>query len=79
MMRRYLDRMMRRGEPASPFDEVAKLDLRPGDMVVARLNKPITFEAVERMREEWAKRFPDNKIVIFEGCSEVSVLSDRAK
>lgn len=56
--------------------EVAKLKLAPGDILVARADRPITAQQADRLREGMKRVLPDGvKCMVIDPRLELSVLT----
>lgn len=55
--------------------EIAKLDLRPGDVLVARALAHLPSEAAGRIRAYIARELPGTKVLVIDAGLELSVVS----
>lgn len=55
--------------------QIAKLDMRQGDVLVARATRIIPSEAAARIRVYLERSLPGTKVVVIDGGLELSVVS----
>lgn len=56
--------------------EIAKLELRPGDLLVAKINMRVTSEVIDQIRESIARCVPDGvKFVVLDETIDFSVIA----
>jgi hypothetical protein len=55
--------------------QIAKLDMRQGDVLVARAMRIIPSEAAARIRAYLERAMPGTKVVVIDGSLELSVVS----
>lgn len=55
--------------------EIAKLELRPGDVLVARLTRIVPSEALARLRAFLARELPDTKVLVIDAQVDLSIVS----
>lgn len=51
------------------LEEVRVLRLQPGDVIVVRIERPVTQVAADTLREKLEEAFPGHKGVILDGAS----------
>lgn len=54
---------------------IAKLEAKPGDVLVFTTKKPITMEAATRIRADITRLIPHLRVLICDGGAEVSLLT----
>ncbi len=54
---------------------IARLDLRPGDILVVKLKDRVNTAALTHWREGLGHILPDNKCMILEGGADLAVLT----
>jgi hypothetical protein len=59
-----------------PF-QIAKLEMKPGDVLVLRPTRPIVSEAASRLHAYVSRAFPDRKILVIGSDVDLSVVSAR--
>ena len=58
--------------------EVQRMELRPGDVVVARCQERIRPEFAVYLRKRLRAAFPDNEVIVIDGGLELQVLGEGA-
>ena len=58
--------------------EVQRIELRPGDVVVARCEERIRPEFAVYLRKRLRAAFPDNQVIVIDGGLELQVLGEGA-
>lgn len=53
--------------------DVERLDLKPGDQLLLKVDRPLTKEMVERIREQCEELFDGTKVAVLESGLDVSV------
>jgi len=66
---------MRGYYPIADIEFIARLDLRPGDILVIKCKQHLTFEAAANMRETFKMISKDHKIMVIDGGADLAVLS----
>ena len=59
-----------------PVVDLARIDVRPGDVFLVRLPATASLSHAEVLRAKWQTLFPDNDVLIVAGVDEVAVLRD---
>lgn len=83
MLKRLIDAICFRlingplGAPSLRF-EISRLDVKPGDFLVARFRKPLSATQVAHMRAAMEGVLPGIKVLVFEGEVDLSVLTHQA-
>lgn len=54
--------------------DIAKLELRPGDMIVLRYDMMLTFEQREAIIRAVEQYIPDHQVMVFDGGATVEIL-----
>lgn len=55
--------------------EIARLEMRPGDTLVARPTRPLASEAVSRLHAYLSRALPETRVVVVDAAVELSVVS----
>lgn len=55
--------------------EIAKLELAPGDAIVARVDRPITSDAAARLQASLERAIPRTKVIVIPPGIELTVVS----
>ena len=58
--------------------EVQRMEVRPGDVVVARCQERIRPEFEVYLRKRLRAAFPDNQVIVIDGGMELQVLGEGA-
>uniref|UniRef100_A0A6M3IRI3 Uncharacterized protein n=1 Tax=viral metagenome TaxID=1070528 RepID=A0A6M3IRI3_9ZZZZ len=55
--------------------EIAKLEMRPGDRLIIKINDPYLIdEHRDMIFDQFGKAFPDHKIILINGDIDISVV-----
>lgn len=55
--------------------QIAKLQLAPGDILVAKFGQGLTFEAAQAVREQFCGAVPGHRVLIIDCDLDLSVLT----
>ena len=66
------------GEGLEIEAEVQRMEVRPGDVVVARCQERIRPEFEVYLRKRLRAAFPDNQVIVVDGGMELQVLGEGA-
>ena len=73
-----VDEALPAGEGLEIEAEVQRMELRPGDVVVARCQERIRPEFAVYLRKRLRAAFPDNEVIVIDGGIELQVLGEGA-
>lgn len=54
---------------------IRKMSVKPGDVVVLKINAPLTMDEREQVRETLRGVFPNNKAMILDNNTSISVMA----
>jgi hypothetical protein len=59
-----------------PIEDLKRVHLKPGDVLVVRLQRPAPINEKLRLKKELSETFPDNKVLIVEHGLELCVIAN---
>lgn len=59
------------------IEDVRKLSVSKGDVIVVRVKHAISHDAHERIKETVSRRFPDNEIIVLDNGMSIDVFTPK--
>jgi hypothetical protein len=63
------------GAPSTVEFHISKMELKPGDFLIARFKRQLSQQQAAGLRERLKDVLPNNKVLVFEGDVDLSVLA----